>query len=232
MIKAIIASILLWFGIFVLAGYACAEPRFAGQQRIVVDTVGVVNPWLKPSVDKRMTRDAVNIIRATGIRYTRGKFSQVADPFETPTGGRLYPEQLGQGYNAPFIVEFSYWWARLGGYVPNNHIELVTTPPWLFDGKGEWKDGAVPYFGGRAELAKAKSGCVAYASAAEYGIGGAPKYRQSLIGRVHELLHCGGAEHIDGQVNMMHPAAGQFAAGNINVPILPYTVEQVVNYLK
>ena len=211
---------------------AKAENRFAGQKRIVVDTVSIVNPWLSLKVDKRLTRDAVNFIRSHGIRYSVGKFKEVDDPFETFHGGRLYPEQFGPNKADAFAAEFTYWLNKDGGYVPDNHIELVSAPPWLFDGVGEWKDGFVPYYAGRAEVGRARNGCIAYASAAEYTVGGASRYRHSLITRIHELLHCGNAEHLDTEVNIMHPAAAHFIFGNNNIPLLPETVKQVKGYLK
>lgn len=203
--------------------------NFKGQKRLAVDTVGVVNPWLPVKVDKRLTREAVGIIRASGLRYAIGKYRQVSDPFETFDGGRLYGEQFGSLTNDAFKAEFYYWqhklWRKVG------RISLVSSPPWFFGGTGVWKDGAVPYFGGRAEVGMGLYGCLAYASAAQYGNGGVPRYRHSLVIRIHELLHCGNAEHIDGQVNIMHPAAAHFVSGNPNIPILPLTVEQVGDYL-
>ena len=226
--------------ILILARESRAEPAtggplyagFVNNKRVVVDTTHIVNPWLSLRVDRRMTRDAVSIIRAAGIRYAVGKFKQVDDPFEGFNTGRLYPEHYGPEKYDPFNAEFHYWHDAIGGYIPNWHIGLVTSPPWQFDGVGVWKDGAVPYYAGGAELGRAPHGCLANVSAAEFGLGGAPKYRMSVVARVHELLHCGGAEHIDGQVNMMHPAAHSFAVGNTSIPILPLTVEQVARGLR
>jgi len=214
---------------------AFAEPKtggplyagFVNKRRVVVDTTHIVNPWLRPSVDRRMTRDAVNIIRAAGIRYAVGRFNQVSDPFETFKGGRKYPEQYGVNKAETFYSEFTYWLNRIGGYIQDWHVGLVSSPPWEYDGVGEWKDGAVPFFAGYAQTGNAPHGCLANVSAAEYTVGGATRYRLSVVARVHELLHCGGAEHVYGVVNMMHPAAHSFAYANVNIPILAETVEQV-----
>lgn len=232
--------ILCIVALMVIARSASAEPKtggplyvgFVNKRRVVVDTTSIVNPWLRPSVDRRMTRDAVNLIRAARIRYVVGKFKQVSDPFEVFNSGRLYPEHYGPEKYDPFNAEFYYWDNRIGGYIPNWHIGLVTSPPWQFGGQGPWKDGAVPYYAGGAELGRAPRGCTANVSAAEYGLGGVTKYRMSVIARTHELLHCGGAEHISGVVNMMHPAAHSFASGNTSIPILAQTVEQVAGVLR
>lgn len=203
---------------------------FSGQKRLAVDTVGIVNPWLPVKVDKRLTREAVGIIRASGLRYAVGKFRTVDDPFETFDSGRLYPEHYGYSKKDPFYAEFAYWFARL--VLKKQRISLVTSPPWQFGGVGEWKDNATPYYAGIAQYKTGLKGCLAYASAAEYGKGGASVYRKSLLIRIHELLHCGGAQHIDTEVNVMNSSVSAFLLGNTSIPLLPQTIKDVKEYLQ
>ena len=218
--------------LLLIASSAHAEPTtggplyagFVNKKRVTLDITCVTNPWLRAGGCRQIQSDAVEFYRSSGIRLIAGKILHVGDPFESFSGGRLYPEH----FEHPALTEGLYWGSRFNRKVKPWHVNYVVSPPWMYGGQGEWRDGAKPQFAGFAQQGWVRRGCVAQGTGMTFNVGGGLAIVETLLVALQEVGHCLGGEHDNSEPNVMSEDNGTVRS----FTLLASTVGQMAGVLR